>query len=202
MKRQAPHERQQPQLQPPQPAQATQARQPPMLQPLQPAQPLQALAQPPPQPLQPLQPRWAYCWPGVLSSLSKTKNVPKLTSNISSSLSVICGGVSHNCTSGAGPTAPVADAPPVSAMDAPTTPATGTAFFGCFCFVRGIVETSMPCGNARPHALFYSQAHSTLRLARMRCKITLHRHPSCRRKDTFKWSPASCRRFTNALLRN
>jgi hypothetical protein len=137
-----------------------------------------------------------------LSSLSKTKNVPKLTSNISSSLSVICGGVSHNCTSGAGPTAPVADAPPVSAMDAPTTPATGTAFFGCFCFVRGIVETSMPCGNARPHALFYSQAHSTLRLARMRCKITLHRHPSCRRKDTFKWSPASCRRFTNALLRN
>jgi hypothetical protein len=55
-----------------------------------------------------------------------------------------CGTVSRKCTSGAGPTAPVADAPG-SAMDTPTTPATGTAFFKrfiCFCFVRGIVEAS------------------------------------------------------------
>jgi hypothetical protein len=124
--------------------------------------------------------------------LSKTKNVPKLTSNISSSLSVICGGVSHNCTSGAGPTAPVADAPPASAMDAPTTPATGTAFFRCFClfrcfcFVRGIVETSMPSGNARPRCptLFIGALYPTP------CPDTLQDHaaPASRlqRKDTFQ----------------
>src|SRR6476620_10460222 len=99
MKRQAPHEMQQPQLQPPQPPQALQALQP------QPPQPLQ--------PLQPLQPR-AYCTPGLSISLSKTKNVPKLTSEISSSVKVNwgTGAVSRNGTSGAGPTAPAADAPP------------------------------------------------------------------------------------------
>jgi hypothetical protein len=40
--------------------------------------------------------------------------------------------------------APVADAPGI-AIDTPTTPATGTAFFRYFkrfCFVRGIVEAS------------------------------------------------------------
>jgi hypothetical protein len=169
MKRQAPHETQQPQLQPPQPAQAAQALQPPKLQPLQPPQPLQPLAQPrAAQPLQPLQPRWAYCWPGTLTSLSKTKKVPKLTSDISSSLRVNCGGVSCNCTSGVGPTAPVADAP-VIAMDMPTTPATGTAFFRCFCFVCGIVETSTPSGkwykSLSPTASFI------IRLARTPCKV-------------------------------
>jgi hypothetical protein len=79
--------------------------------------------------------------------LSKTKNVPKLTSNISSSLRVNCGGVSSNCASGVGPTAPVAAAPPVIAMDMPTTPATGTAFFRCFgfCFCFCLV-----CGISKP----------------------------------------------------
>ena len=170
MKRQAPHETQQPQLQPPQPPQPAQALQPPTLQPLQPLQPPQALAaQPRPQPLAPLQPRWAYCWPGTLASLSKTKNVPKLTSNISSSLRVNCSGVSCNCTSGVGPTAPVADAPPVIAMDMPTTPATGTAFFRCFCFVCGIVETSTPSGKC--YKSLSPTASFIIRLARTPCKI-------------------------------
>jgi hypothetical protein len=153
MKRQAPHEIQQPQLQPPQPAQAMQDLQPPRLQPLQPPQPLQPLAQPlAAQPLAPpLQPRWASCrsGPSGSASLSKTKNVPKLTSKISSSLRVKCGAVSRKFTSGTGARAPVAGPPPAIAMDTPTTPATGTAFFrcfrfvfSCFCFVRGIVETS------------------------------------------------------------
>jgi hypothetical protein len=156
MKRQAPHETQQPQLQPPQPAQAAHALQPPTLQPRQPLQPPQPLPQAL-HPRQPLQPRWAYCWPGTLTSLSKTKNVPKLTSNISSSLRVNCGGVSRNCTSGVGPTAPVAGAPPVIAMDMPTTPATGTAFFRCFCFVCGIAKPPRLLVNATkpsPTALF------------------------------------------------
>ena len=176
MKRQAPHETQQPQLQPPQPAQAAQALQPPTLQPLQPPQPLQPLAQPraaQPRP-QPLQPRWAYCWPGTLTSLSKTKKVPKLTSNISSSLRVNCGGVSCNCTSGVGPTAPVADAPPVIAMDMPTTPATGTAFFRCFCLVCGIVETSTP--SRKWHKSLSPTASIIIRLARTPCKI-ITSHP-------------------------
>jgi hypothetical protein len=156
MKRQAPHETQQPQLQPPQPAQAAHALQPPTLQPRQPLQPPQPLPQAL-HPLQPLQPRWAYCWPGTLTSLSKTKNVPKLTSNISSSLRVNCGGVSRNCTSGVGPTAPVAGAPPVIAMDMPTTPATGTAFFRCFCFVCGIAKPPRLLVNATKAC-----AHSTI----------------------------------------
>jgi hypothetical protein len=197
MKRQAPHETQQPQLQPPQPAQAVQALQPPMLQPLhplQPPQPPQPLAQrpttPPPQPLHPLQPRWANCWPGTLSSLSKTKNVPKLTSNISSSLRVNCGGISCNCTSGVGPTAPVPDAPPVIAMDMPTTPATGTAFFRCFCLVCGIAETSTLLGIGtkafRPqhnsaYALHGHLARSSLR--------TPSWHPYCRRTGRLRSSP-------------
>ena len=88
--------------------------------------------------------------------MSKTKNVPKLTSKISSSMKVTCGpgAASHNGTSGVGPTAPVADEPPASAIDTPTTPATGTAFFRCFCFVRGIVETSHPLARVIPAALF------------------------------------------------
>src|SRR5215472_5037670 len=142
---QAPHERQQPQLQPPQPAQAMQALQPPMAQPLQPPPPLHPTPtlQPPPPALQPatpalqpatpalqppaLQPIWAYCTPARSASLSKTKNVPKLTSKISSSsrINCGCGAVSRKGISGAGPTAPVAA--PCIAMDTPTTPATGTA---------------------------------------------------------------------------
>src|SRR5215469_16432824 len=123
MKRQAPHATQQPQLQAPTPT----------LQPPTPA------LQPPA-----LQPRAAYCTPARSASLSKTKNVPKLTSKISSSSRINCGTVSHKCTSGAGPTAPVADAPGI-AIDTPTTPTTGTAFFRCFrcfCFVRSIVQAS------------------------------------------------------------
>jgi hypothetical protein len=115
------------------------------LQPEQPAQDLQDL-QPLAQPLQPEQPPQprAYCTPGSRGSrlsLSKTKNVVKLTSMISSSLKVIFGpaAASRNGTS-AGPTPPVADALPASAIDTPTTPATGTAFFRCFCFVCRIVE--------------------------------------------------------------
>jgi hypothetical protein len=76
--------------------------------------------------------------------LSKTKNVLRLTSKISSSLKLICGfGAAFiDGATGAGPTAPVADVPPASAMDTPTTPATGTAFFNCLCFVRAMDETS------------------------------------------------------------
>lgn len=114
-----------------QPLQPPQPRAPP--QPLQPRAPLQ-----PPQPL----PRWATCWPDRSASLSKTKNVPKLTSDISSSLRLIGGGVSRTCRSGVGPTAPVADAPPATARDKPTTPATGAAFFSCFRFVCGIVDSN------------------------------------------------------------
>ena len=121
---------------------------------------LQPLAQPL-QPPQPLQPRWANCTPsrGVPAvSLSKTKNVPKLTSKISSSMKVTCGpgAVSHNGTSGVGPTAPVADEPPASAIDTPTTPATGTAFFRCFCFARDIVETSTLWHELSPQHCSYA----------------------------------------------
>ena len=144
MKRQAPHETQQPQLQPAHPAHALQALQP---QPAHPRQPLH--------PLQPLHPRWAYCWPGLSSFLSKTswsktKNVPKLTSETSSSLRLICGlgTLFPNDPSGVGPRAPVAYAPPASAIDAPTAPATGKAFFRCFrfgfCFVWGMSRPPMP----------------------------------------------------------
>ena len=133
-----------------------QALQPPTLQPRQPRQPPQPLPTAPqplptalqplpaaPQPLQPLPARCANCWPDISTSLSKTKNVPKLTSKISSSWRVTCGGVSRNCTSGVGPTAPVADAPPVIAIDRPTAPATGTAFLKCFCVLCGIFEISL-----------------------------------------------------------
>src|SRR5262245_36493955 len=118
MNLQAPHETQQPQLQPPHPPQALHA--------------LHPRAQPR-QPPQPPQPR-AYCTPGwraSMFSLSKTKNVAKLTSVISSSLKVTCGPDAPCRTSAGGPTAAVAD-PPASAIDAPTTPTTGTAFFSCF----------------------------------------------------------------------
>jgi hypothetical protein len=67
--------------------------------------------------------------------------------------------------------APVADAPPASAIDTPTNPATGTAFFRCFRFVCGIVETSHASGHCNisvlPTVLF-------VRLARTPCKITPH----------------------------
>lgn len=90
--------------------------------------------------------------------MSKTKNVPKLTSKISSSMKVTCGpgAVSHNGTSGVGPTAPVADEPPASAIDTPTTPATGTAFFRCFCFARDIVETSTLWHELSPQHCSYA----------------------------------------------
>jgi hypothetical protein len=171
MKRQAPHTTQQPQLQPPQPAQALQALQPPRAQPLQPPQALQPLTtalQPP----QRLTTTAAYCWPRTSISLSKTKNVLKLTSKISSSSKLNCGVVSRKCISEVGPTPPVADAPPAIAMETPTTPATGTVFFRgffrCFGFVRGIVETS--------HAFWYATkalsptAPFVLSLARVPCK--------------------------------
>jgi hypothetical protein len=90
--------------------------------------------------------------------LSKTKNVPKLTSKISSSMKLTCGpgAVSHNGTSGVGPTAPVADEPPASAIDTPTTPATGTVFFRCFCFARDIVETSTLWHELSPQHCSYA----------------------------------------------
>jgi hypothetical protein len=164
---------QQPQLQPPQPPQALQD-----LQPL--AQPLQ--------PPQPLQPRWANCTPsrGVPAvSLSKTKNVPKLTSKISSSMKLTCGpgAVSRNGTSGVGPTAPVADEPPASAIDMPTTPATGTAFFRCFCFVRDIVETSgksYPRSTIRTPSTDTSQDQSVRRPIRTQTGVPRN----CRRTAT------------------
>lgn len=117
--RQTPQIQQQPQLQPPQPPQPPQ----PLWQPLQPLQPLQ-----PPHPLQP--PR-ASSGPylGVPAlSLSNTKNVPKLTSAISSSLSVICGGALSR--PGTSEVATAANAGALPASDkAPTTPTIGTPSF-------------------------------------------------------------------------
>jgi len=66
-------------------------------------------------------------------SLSKTKNVPKLTSAISSSLRVICGGAPSRGGVSEVATAAVACVPPTSDK-APTTPTTGTACFRCFRF--------------------------------------------------------------------
>lgn len=151
---------QQLQLQPEQPPQALQD-----LQPL--AQPLQ--------PEQPPQPR-AYCTPGSRGSRpkrsrSKTKNVVKLTSMISSSLKAMFGPAAASRTSAAGPTPPVADALPASAIDTPTTPATGTAFFRCFCFVCRIVEPPENSHLERivPAALSYaSHGHLQDRSARDR----------------------------------
>jgi len=81
-------------------------------------------------------------------SLSKTKNVPKLTSAISSSLRVICGGAVARDGVSAVCTALAADAPPASDKDTPTTPATGTASFRRFrfdvCFVCGMSSPPMP----------------------------------------------------------
>ena len=163
-----------------------QALQPPTLHPLQPAQALQPLTTAPlqpPHPLQPLQPlAWAYCWPGTSASLSKTKNVPKLTSKISSSSRVNCGEVSGKCTSGVGPTAPVAVAPPAIAMDTPTTPATGAAFFRCFCFVRSFVrsiETShaFPENSTKPSL---PQHYAIIRHARAPCKNHFAHGPGAR----------------------
>jgi len=138
--RQTPHDKQQPH--PPHP-------QPP--QPPQPPQRLMAHRQPPQRQPPHLHPR-AYCSPSrgmPAFSLSKTKNVPKLTSAISSSLSVICGGtVFWEGVSAVG-TAVAADAPPASDKDMPTTPTTGTASFRAFrfeaCFLCGIVASSRTC---------------------------------------------------------
>jgi hypothetical protein len=74
--------------------------------------------------------------------LSKTKNVPRLTSEISSSLRLICGlGGVYGVKSDAGPTAPVPYAPPASAIDAPTT---GTTFLKRF-FVFCAMFANLPC---------------------------------------------------------
>src|SRR5215203_59438 len=127
MKRQAPHETQQPQLHPEQPAQARQA--------LTPTE----------------QPRWAYCSPySSRFSLSKTKNVPRLTSEISSSLRLIWGpGTSFfNDGPDGDPTTPVAYAPPATAIDAPTAPTRGTAivrFLRRFCFIVAMSELLCLC---------------------------------------------------------
>ena len=66
-------------------------------------------------------------------SLSNTKNVPKLTSAISSSLRVICGGAPSRGDVSEVATAAVACVPPTSDK-APTTPTTGTACLRCFRF--------------------------------------------------------------------
>ena len=136
--RQEPHDRQQPQ--PPQPPQPPPQ---PLAQPRQPRQPLQ-----PPQPLP--QPR-ATCSPSrdaPAFSLSKTKNVPRLTSEISSSVRANPGPVAVSFD-GMSVTEPAvaADAPLASDKDTPTTPNAGTTSFRRFrfeaCFVTAIVESSM-----------------------------------------------------------
>src|SRR5215203_2989603 len=165
MKRQAPHETQQPQLHPEQPAQARQALTP-TEQPLQPLHPPhraapahRATAHRPPPPHRaaaqprppPRQPRWAYCSPySSRFSLSKTKNVPRLTSEISSSLRLIWGpGTSFfNDGPDGDPTTPVAYAPPATAIDAPTAPTRGTAivrFLRRFCFIVAMSELLCLC---------------------------------------------------------
>jgi hypothetical protein len=154
MKRQAPHERQQPQLHPAQPAHPIQDLQPPTEQPLQPlhpahprAPPHRATAQPRQPP--PRQPRWAYCSPTCPRfSLSKTKNIPRLTSEISSSVRLIWGpGTSFfNDGSDVDPTAPVAYTPLAIVIVAPTAPATGRAIVGLFlrfCLVAATSELPM-----------------------------------------------------------
>src|SRR4051794_21775315 len=138
---QLPQDKQQPQ--PPQPPQP-----PPQPQAL--PQPLQPLPQPlqPPQPLP--HPR-ATCSPARVApafSLSKTKNVPRLTSEISSSLRVNPGPVAVSLD-GVSETDPAvaADAPLASDKDTPTTPNAGKTSFRRFrfeaCFVTAIVESSM-----------------------------------------------------------
>jgi len=157
MNRQAPHERQQPQAHPAQPAQTMQDLQPPTEQPLHPRQPPQP-PHPPhrlapahrAQPL-PLQLRWANCSPTLWRfSRSKTKNVPKLTSAISSSLRLIWGPSTSfaDDVSGVDPPTPVAYAPPASAMDAPTAPITGAAIVGLllrFFFIRAMLDLLCLC---------------------------------------------------------
>src|SRR5215831_16227893 len=115
----------------------------------QPEQPPHAeqARQPRPQPRQPpqrAQPRCAYCTPGSRGSAisrSKTKNVPRLTSAISSSLKVISGACAVSFTSVVVATVPAAAALPASATDTPTAPATGTARFNCLCLVRDIMTS-------------------------------------------------------------
>jgi hypothetical protein len=80
--------------------------------------------------------------------LSKTKNVPRLTSEISSSLRANPGPVAVSFD-GMSVTEPAvaADAPLASDKDTPTTPNAGTTSFRRFrfeaCFVTAIVESSM-----------------------------------------------------------
>ena len=82
--------------------------------------------------------------------MSKTKNVPKLTSEISSSLSVIpLPGAGALSLKGMSPTEPTvaADAPPARDRDTPTAPNTGTTSFRLdrfdACFARGM--SVLPC---------------------------------------------------------
>jgi len=125
--RQYPQNQQQPQPPQPQPPQPPQPQ--PLPQPLHPLQPPQPLWQPP----QPQRASWGPYRGVPAVSLSKTKNVPKLTSAISSSLSVICGGAPSRGGVSEVATAAVACVPPTSDK-APTTPTTGTACFRCFRF--------------------------------------------------------------------
>lgn len=153
-KRQTPQEAQQdPQAtpQPQAPPQPRQARQPAQRQPRQPRQPPQ--------------PRHATCTPLPTFSLSKTWNVARLTSAISSSPSmsakfgarlVVC------CTSAIG-TAD-ADAPPVSEKVKPAAPSAGkaalvTRFFVEACFTRDIVASSIRGNKSFP---VHEQCHCTL----------------------------------------
>jgi hypothetical protein len=78
-------------------------------------------------------------------SLSKTWNVAKLTSETSSSLSVISwlGAVERAWVSAAG-TAVAADAPPASDNDTPTAPNTGKVSFRLFRFETcGMIDSSV-----------------------------------------------------------
>jgi hypothetical protein len=85
----------------------------------------------------------------MAASLSKTKNVDRLTSESSSSPSVTTDGraLCFDAVSAVGATP--ADAPPAMARDMPAAPQTGKAIFGPFrfetCFARAIVDTPDTC---------------------------------------------------------
>ena len=137
----------QPTPQPPQPPQPTPHRQ--ALHPAQPRQPPHPRKPPhPPHPRQPPHPR-ASCTPlSTFSSSSKRWKVARLTSEISSSPSVIImpGAKFRPCWTSPVGTAD-ADAPPASGKVNPAAPNAGTAvlitrFFFEACFTRGMVASS------------------------------------------------------------
>jgi hypothetical protein len=85
----------------------------------------------------------------MAASLSKTKNVDRLTSESSSSPSVTTDGRALCCDEVSAVGATPADAPPAIAKDMPAAPHAGKVIFRPFrfdaCFARAIVDTPDTC---------------------------------------------------------